>query len=93
MARHRAPTSRGDELPAPLPLSPSVVEKRDEGEGQRNKGFRGDYDLGDSARASSHMIVEPTSKQALQAAGSLNKHDFAFVKRSDGSCTYAILAY
>ena len=39
------------------------------------------------------MIIEPTCEKALQAVRSLNTHDFAFVKRSDGSYSYAILAY
>ena len=39
------------------------------------------------------MIIEPTPKQAIQAVDSLNTHDFAFVKRSDGSYSFAILAY
>jgi len=51
-------------------------------------GFRKDYILGDSVRSPSHMITDPTS----QAISSLQKHDFAFIKRSDGSYTYAILA-
>mmetsp|Transcript_11359 Transcript_11359/g.27948 ORF Transcript_11359/g.27948 Transcript_11359/m.27948 type:complete len:322 (-) Transcript_11359:62-1027(-) len=52
------------------------------------RGFRKDYIIGDCARSSSHMIMDPS----IQAIGTLQKHDFAFIKRSDGSYTYAILA-
>ena len=57
-----------------------------EGE-QQNMGFRKDYSLGETTRSRCHMIIEPTS-----VVSSLKKHDFAFVKRSDGSYSYAILA-
>ena len=57
------------------------------------KGFREHYDLGDAIRSPSHMINEPISEQATKAVDVLRKHDFAFVKRSDGSYSYAILAY
>ena len=56
-------------------------------------GYRDDYFLGDVVRSTSHMIIESTPKQALRAVESLNVHDFAWVKRSDGLYTYAILAY
>ena len=39
------------------------------------------------------MIIEPTSAKAISAARSLKTNDYAFVKRSDGSFSYAILAY
>eukprot|EP00585_Thalassiosira_rotula_P013959 CAMPEP_0196184580 /NCGR_PEP_ID=MMETSP0911-20130528/34230_1 /TAXON_ID=49265 /ORGANISM="Thalassiosira rotula, Strain GSO102" /LENGTH=161 /DNA_ID=CAMNT_0041454799 /DNA_START=33 /DNA_END=515 /DNA_ORIENTATION=- len=39
------------------------------------------------------MTIEPTSEQATRAVTSLKTHDFAFVKRSDGSFSFAILAY
>eukprot|EP00585_Thalassiosira_rotula_P011222 CAMPEP_0196159516 /NCGR_PEP_ID=MMETSP0910-20130528/46362_1 /TAXON_ID=49265 /ORGANISM="Thalassiosira rotula, Strain GSO102" /LENGTH=378 /DNA_ID=CAMNT_0041424437 /DNA_START=64 /DNA_END=1203 /DNA_ORIENTATION=- len=68
----------------------SYIEGADE---EQHKGFRRDYSIGETIRSSSHMIIEPTSEQAIQAVNSLNKHDFAFVKRSDGSYSYAILAY
>ena len=48
-------------------------------------GFRKDYDIGDTARSHTHMIFD-------RSVYSLQKHDFAFIKRSDGSFTYAILA-
>lgn len=62
-----------------------------------SKGFRNDYTLGDTVRSESHMLPpanKPTgSNQACQSASSLQKHDFAFVRRSDGSYAYAILAF
>ena len=63
-------------------------------------GFRNDYSLGEVARSSSHMITnmeqQPYSSenghtQAIDA--SLRNHDYAFVKRSDGTYTYSVLAY
>lgn len=53
------------------------------------RGFREDYSLGDSARDPSHMIIGPATNQTVS---SLKKLDFAFVKRRDGSYSYAILA-
>ena len=55
--------------------------------------FRQDYALGDTTRSQSDMIIKATPEDAMDAADSLLKHDFAFVKRSDGSFTYAILAF
>eukprot|EP00956_Cyclotella_meneghiniana_P017186 scaffold27752_cov70-Cyclotella_meneghiniana.AAC.1 len=52
---------------------------------------RRDYDLGDIARSPSHMIID-TSPQAT-CVSELNDHDFAFVNRSGGSWSYAILAH
>ena len=56
---------------------------------EHTSGFRMDYIIGDPVRSLSHMITDPTS----QAIGTLQKHDFAFIKRSDGSYSYAILAF
>ena len=50
------------------------------------------YVLGDSPRCHSHMIVETCPKSAIERVSRLNRHDFAFVKRSNGSWSYAILA-
>ena len=58
-----------------------------------SKTFRQDYALGDTVRSPSDMIIKATPEDAMDAADSLLKHDFAFVKRSDGSFTYAILAF
>jgi len=57
------------------------------------KGFRSDYSLGDIIRSRSHMIIETSPESAFQAVDTLQRHDFAFVKRSDGSYSYAILAF
>ncbi|KAL3786555.1 hypothetical protein HJC23_006805 [Cyclotella cryptica] len=54
---------------------------------------RKDYSLGEVARSNSHMIIESCPQKALHRASKLKNHDFAFVKRMDGSWTYAILAY
>eukprot|EP00956_Cyclotella_meneghiniana_P038816 scaffold160318_cov23-Cyclotella_meneghiniana.AAC.1 len=50
------------------------------------------YTIGDVAESSSHMMIETCPRAALINACQLKTHDFAFVKRSDGSWTYAILA-
>ena len=52
-----------------------------------------DYVLGDVIRSSSHMMIECNTDRAIKAVDSLQIHDFAWVKRSDGLFTYAILAY
>ena len=57
------------------------------------KRFRKDYKLGDTLCSPSHATSEPNSRRACRAVSSLRVHDFAFVKRSDGSFSYAILAY
>lgn len=59
----------------------------------QHKGFRKDYALGEPLRSLSDKIEEPTPAQALQAVDQLQRHDFAWVKRSDGTYTYAIIAY
>ena len=53
---------------------------------------RRDYVLGDSARSPFHMMMD-TCPQATNFVSQLEIHDFAFVKRSEGSWSYAILAY
>ena len=55
-----------------------------------HKGFRPDYVLGESSRHTSHMIVPQDDTQALELVNTLSKHDFAWVKRSDGTYTYAL---
>mmetsp|Transcript_20601 Transcript_20601/g.38906 ORF Transcript_20601/g.38906 Transcript_20601/m.38906 type:complete len:326 (+) Transcript_20601:306-1283(+) len=56
-------------------------------------GYRSDYSLGDTLRSASHVITEPTPEQAIQSVDSLKTHDFAFVKRSNGLHSFAILAH
>lgn len=46
------------------------------------------YTLGDTPRSSSHM----KTPQALHEVCALKDHDFVFLKRSDGSYSYAIIA-
>mmetsp|Transcript_17054 Transcript_17054/g.36990 ORF Transcript_17054/g.36990 Transcript_17054/m.36990 type:complete len:600 (+) Transcript_17054:628-2427(+) len=74
-----------------------VPQSKQQQEQQRTSpqlfGFREDYALGDTARDPSHMIVEPNPEKAMEAVTSLSKHDFAFVKRSDGLFSYAILGF
>ena len=57
------------------------------------RGFRFDYALGDTARVASHMIIETNPERAIDSIGTLVNHDFAWVKRTDGTYTYSILAY
>ena len=68
----------------------SVDEKRPKE--RKYSGFRNDYVLGETVRCRSHMIIKPTFEEAGFAADSLNVHNYAFVKRSDGSFSYAIVA-
>ena len=58
----------------------------------QHRGFRRDYHLGDVLRSPAD-VSHATEAQAFQAASALEDYDFAFVKRSDGSFSYAILAY
>eukprot|EP00956_Cyclotella_meneghiniana_P032940 scaffold92252_cov71-Cyclotella_meneghiniana.AAC.1 len=51
-----------------------------------------DYVLGDPPRYLSHMIIESCPEASLKRVSSLNIHNFAFVKRSNGSWWYAMLA-
>eukprot|EP00571_Detonula_confervacea_P001002 CAMPEP_0172331042 /NCGR_PEP_ID=MMETSP1058-20130122/61722_1 /TAXON_ID=83371 /ORGANISM="Detonula confervacea, Strain CCMP 353" /LENGTH=256 /DNA_ID=CAMNT_0013048295 /DNA_START=199 /DNA_END=969 /DNA_ORIENTATION=+ len=79
---------------APLHPSPSnaCMENLVQAQDHQRGGLRQDYLLGEAIRSPSHMIIEPTPKRSIQAVNSLQKHDFAFIKRSDGSYSYAILA-
>jgi len=67
--------------------------QRQDEEEKQHLGFRHDYNLGDTARSSSHMIIETDTQRAIESISKLTSHDFAFVKRSDGSYSYSILAY
>ncbi|KAL3779776.1 hypothetical protein HJC23_005993 [Cyclotella cryptica] len=55
-------------------------------------GFRKDYTLGETARSPSHMIIESCPQKAAKNVSQLKNYDFAFIKRTDGSWTYSILA-
>jgi hypothetical protein len=72
----------------PLPFPQSSAKKE-----SQHKGLRQDYELGETLRHPSHTVVEPTDGRACRGVSSLDNYDFAFVKRSDGSFSYAILAY
>ena len=77
-----------------IPFPPSPVDKIPPVERRhQHAGFRHDYVIGDALRSPSHMIVDPSSERSLAKIGALQEHDFAFVRRSDGSFSYAILAY
>lgn len=54
---------------------------------------RTDYRLGELARSSSHMVIDLNPTSASSKVSALKNYDFAFIKRTDGSWTYAILAY
>jgi hypothetical protein len=56
-------------------------------------GARNDYSLGDKAKCTSHMIIQDDPQEAFNQISRLKQHDFAFVKRTDGMWTYAILAH
>lgn len=80
--------------PKPLPPLPiSLVDRKQTVEGGHYKGYREDYALGETARSTSHMITESTSVDAIRIFDSLRNHDFVFIKRSNGSFSYASLAY
>ncbi len=88
---------------APLPPTPSYVKKRSTSSSTtlstteqlklRTKGFRPDYSLGDIARSPSHMVHHSIPEQSYESVNSLQIHDFAWVKRTNGSYSYAILAF
>ncbi len=59
---------------------------------RKSLGFRVDYVVGEAPRSSSHMIIEPCFKKTTEKASQLKNHDYAWIKRSDGSWTYGILA-
>jgi hypothetical protein len=56
-------------------------------------GVRRDYSLGDKARCTSHMIIQDDPQEAFNQVSRLKQYAFAFVKRTDGLWTYAILAH
>jgi len=56
-------------------------------------GARNDYSLGDKAWCTSHMIIQDDPQEAFNQVPRLKQHDFAFVKRTGGLWTYAILAH
>eukprot|EP00956_Cyclotella_meneghiniana_P010721 scaffold15012_cov47-Cyclotella_meneghiniana.AAC.5 len=91
---HTADTLRGDANITSRPASPRVFKKYNPKEYKENPRSCSpiSYSIGDVAQSSSHMMIETCQRAALINACQLKTHDFAFVKRSDGSWTYAILA-
>ena len=76
-----------------LPSSNVKMAQNQEVEASRGHlGFRKDYMLGDAAKSSRHMIIESSIQDASNEVTSLKSFDFAFVRRRDGTWTYAILA-
>jgi len=59
----------------------------------RQLGYRPDYQLGQTVRSTSHIKIPTSSQNAMQQVSTLMKYDFAFIKRSNGLYSYAILAY
>lgn len=49
------------------------------------------YVLGETVRSASDMSIEQCPQKAAEMASYLKNYDFAFIKRSNGSWTYAIL--
>ena len=90
-------------LPPPPRQQPDTVPRQQHQQQQQqqqyHRGFRSEYSLGDHAKSSTHIIMPPPNTPPSQHAflarcvESLQKHDFAFVKRSNGQYSYAILAY
>ena len=70
---------------SPTSYLPFMVE-------QKESTVRTDYKLGDAARSASHMIVASSLQEANERVSKLKRFDFAFIRRSDGSWTYGILA-
>jgi hypothetical protein len=60
---------------------------------QGYSGVRSDYSLGDVARCVSHLIIPDDPQEAFGQVSQLKQYVFAFIKRTDGLWTYAILAH
>jgi hypothetical protein len=60
---------------------------------QSYSGVRSDYSLGDVARCTSHMIIQDDPQEVFDQVSQLKQHDFAFIRRTDGLWTYAILSH
>ena len=69
------------------PTSTSVDISTTAGTKKMSKGMRSDYTVGDILRSPNHMIPTTTP----EAVTSLQVDDYAFIQRSDGSYSYAIL--
>lgn len=95
----RKTTANTDETQPQTPLSTAemfermMISNNDVERRHRYTGFRNDYYLGDTVTSATHMVIESTTERAIQAVDILQTHHFAWVKRSNGLFTYAILAY
>ena len=76
---------------ANLSLNESTKQHQDKN--QKPLGLKVVYSLGEKPRSSSHIIIESSTQKATEMVSRLKIHDFAWIKRSNGSWTYAILAY
>ncbi len=72
-----APELETQQEPETLPVQP--------------QGFRADYSLGERIRSGSHMSIEQSPDLAYDAVNALQKNDRAFIKRSDGTFSYAMV--
>eukprot|EP00956_Cyclotella_meneghiniana_P021245 scaffold38451_cov41-Cyclotella_meneghiniana.AAC.2 len=89
---------------APSPPLPILNRRRSDGDGifvsphqeikehSHVSSNQLDYELGDLPRCLSHVIIDTSPQAALERVSRLNPHDCAFVKRSNKSWSYAILA-
>ena len=82
-----------DQPSPPPPRDPPMHHQQQQQQVGLHKGFRPDYVLGEYSRDTSHMIMPQDDVHAMQLVNTLSKHDFAFVKRLNGTYSYAILAY
>ena len=90
--QHSQETDEPDNLPQCQVAGPQHQQLKSQAPCKDTGGCPG-YRIGDALRDPSHMKVEKTEGASLAAIESLQNHDFCFLRRSDGSYTYAILAY
>ncbi|KAL7466621.1 hypothetical protein ACHAXS_006919 [Conticribra weissflogii] len=69
---------------------PILTKNKNERFGQKNKPL--DYVLGEPARSPNDMIICSTAAESMESISNLKLHDFAFIRRSNGQWTYAIVA-
>lgn len=74
-------------------VGPTANDRGGSPKKQRVTYSRRDYKLGQALRSPTHMIIENCPQAAMEKVSQLKNYDFAFIKRSDGSWTYAILAF
>lgn len=91
--------------PSQLPVPPFCTDSQHSRESSQERSVkklprremrrasRRGYQLGETARCQSHMAIKSSPDQATRAVDLLHTHDYAFVKRSDGSYSYAIVAF